>query len=176
MPPKHTKEEVPSSSLGKRSTRAKRPIIDESSSDEYEEKNILPKRAKKDNFKEPKRVEQQAIVIKNEGKVVLPKKEYGQRTLVEIIEDANSGLPAKSEVDRGQKRAFLKKNKGTGSKSVTQSEIASQISSSKRSQISESRSKLQPLQSVPSLPQMGPRYVQIDGKLVLQEAPAFNYI
>lgn len=51
--------------------------------------------------------------------MVLPKKEYGQRTLVEIIEDANSGLPAKSEVERSQKRAFLKKQKGTGSKSVT---------------------------------------------------------
>ena len=37
------------------------------------------------------------------------KKEEGQKTLVEIIDDARSGRPAKSEIESKEKRAFLKK-------------------------------------------------------------------
>lgn len=37
------------------------------------------------------------------------KKEEGQKTLVEIIEDARTGRPAKSELESREKKAFLKK-------------------------------------------------------------------
>ena len=46
-----------------------------------------------------------------ENKIILPKerKEEGKKTLIEIIEDTKSGMPAQSEVDNKEKRAFLKK-------------------------------------------------------------------
>ena len=53
---------------------------------------------------------------------IIPKKEESQKTLVEIIEDARSGLPSKSEVERRQQKEALKKlglTSSHGSKTVT---------------------------------------------------------
>jgi hypothetical protein len=53
---------------------------------------------------------------------VIPKKEESQKTLVEIIEDARSGLPSKSEVEKSQQKEALKKlglATSLGSKTVT---------------------------------------------------------
>lgn len=53
---------------------------------------------------------------------IIPKKEESQKTLVEIIEDARSGLPSKSEVERRQQKEALKKlglASSLGSKTVT---------------------------------------------------------
>jgi len=53
---------------------------------------------------------------------VIPKKEESQKTLVEIIEDARSGLPSKSELERRQQKEALKKlglASSLGSKTVT---------------------------------------------------------
>ena len=38
-------------------------------------------------------------------------KPLGERTLIEIIEDRRSGLPAKSEIESKEKKAFLQKKK-----------------------------------------------------------------
>ena len=40
---------------------------------------------------------------------VIPKKEESQKTLVDIIEDARSGLPSKSELEKRQQKEALKK-------------------------------------------------------------------
>lgn len=43
-------------------------------------------------------------------------KEEGKKTLVEIIEDTKSGIPAKSEIETKEKRAYLRQ---AGSKSTS---------------------------------------------------------
>ena len=44
---------------------------------------------------------------------ILPKKEESQKTLVEIIEDARSGLPSKSELDKRIQKEALRKLGGS---------------------------------------------------------------
>lgn len=46
---------------------------------------------------------------KRPARAIVPKKEEAKKTLVEIIEDSKSGMPAKSELDSRERRAFLKK-------------------------------------------------------------------
>ena len=53
---------------------------------------------------------------------LLSKKEESQKTLVEIIEDARSGIPSKSELDKRMQKEALKKlglTSSIGSKTVT---------------------------------------------------------
>ena len=69
---------------------------------------------KEEGFKRPKDVK--VVVRKQHEMLPLVKKEEGQRTLVEIIEDARTGRPAKSEIESKEKKAFLKKAGGGSTK------------------------------------------------------------
>jgi hypothetical protein len=63
--------------------------------------------------------ESKALVVKKEGRLaMIPKKEESKMTFIDIIEDTKSGVPAKSELESREKKAFLKKsseNKAEGS-------------------------------------------------------------
>ena len=47
------------------------------------------------------------------------KKEEGQKTLKEIIEDARTGMAARSEIENKEKKAFLKKAGGGSIKNAS---------------------------------------------------------
>ena len=66
----------------------------------------------KEEFKRPQDVK---VVVRKEANMSIVKKEEGQKTLVEIIEDARTGKPAKSEIESREKKAFLKKAGLSGS-------------------------------------------------------------
>ncbi len=63
-----------------------------------------------DEFKKPEGKGMSALVLKNLGKVLVPKKEEHKKTLIEIIEDSKSGVPSKSEMESKEKKALLKKS------------------------------------------------------------------
>ena len=71
------------------------------------------------------KAEMKPAKVKNTKAIaVIPKKEESQKTLVEIIEDARSGLPSKSELEKRQQKEALKKlgliaTSSIGSKTVT---------------------------------------------------------
>lgn len=69
-------------------------------------------------FKKPKDVK--ALVKKQEQPLLpLVKKEEGQKTLKEIIEDARTGMAARSEIENKEKKAFLKKAGGGSIKNAS---------------------------------------------------------
>lgn len=68
-------------------------------------KENLPKEKSSKAKKQEDEKKQRALVLKSVPKASLvPKKEEGKKTLVEIIEDTKSGVPAQSEVDSKLKR------------------------------------------------------------------------
>ena len=54
---------------------------------------------------------QTCLVVREEKALakVAPRKEVGKMTFIDIIEDTKSGIPARSEVESRDKRAFLRK-------------------------------------------------------------------
>lgn len=80
-------------------------------------KAIVKKNEKAAGKKEKKKANLARVSVlalkSNDNKVVImPKKEEAKKTLVEIIEDSKSGLPAKSEIESRERRALLKKATG----------------------------------------------------------------
>ena len=74
-------------------------------SDEASEQEEKPGR-----FKRPLGVKEERALAK-----VAPKKEVSKMTFIDIIEDTKSGVPAKSEIESRDKRAYLRKQGETKS-------------------------------------------------------------